>query len=339
MGETNNMANLSDLLPQDTGLGGFGATAYDANTVFSQKINNAVDIQNPFASNLAQSGVSPVNLKDPFASNPSFISQKIGNALDLQNTFGGLGNTQFVNSLSSAMDSSGTSNYKVRLVSVLGLATAFQPGDINSVTFEVTPGFTENGNVDYSAVQPVHMPGSVQVYRYTQARTFSITAKLISRNSADALRNMKYLQTLRSWRYPFFGNSGTNIRQQSQADSTTAVNRIRNGVSSGSGGTELLGAPPELLYLYAYSTQSNDSRDSSTGNNVNINRVPVVLTSLGITYPEDCDYISIDVDVNNNTEPFPVKIDVTVSLTESHSPNEFEKFDLVAYKTGNLVGF
>ena len=333
------MANLSDLLPTDIGLGGYGATSSNANTSFNQQINNSIDLQNPFASNLAQSGISSVNLNDPFASNPSILSQQIGNFLPGQNSFGSLGNTQFVDSLSSAVDSAGTANYKVRLVSVLGLATAFQPGDINSVTFEATPSFTENGGVDYTAVQPVHMPGSVQVYKYTQARTFTIGAKLISRNSADALRNMKYLQTLRSWRFPFFGNSGTNIRKPSLNDSNLAMDRIRSNVSKGSNGTELLGAPPELLYLYASSTQANDTRDLTNGNNVNINRVPVVLTSLTITYPDDCDYIPVDVDVTNNTEPFPVKIDVNISLTESHSPNDFEKFDLVAYKTGNLVGF
>jgi hypothetical protein len=330
------MATLSNLSPQDLGLGGFGPTAANVNTKAARSVNNAIDLQNPFSSKLSQAVGGTIDLNNPFAAGPNNLAQQIGNILPNQHSFSSV---DYLNSLSSAVDTSGSANYKVRLVSVLGLATAFNPGDITSVMFEVTPAFSENGSVDYAAVQPVHMPGSIQTYKYTQARTFTIGAKLISRNSADALRNMKYLQTLRSWRYPFFGNSGTNIRQSTPTGSSAAANRIRNGVSSGANGAELLGAPPELLYLYAYSTTANDARSNSAGNNVNINRVPVVLTSLGITYPDDCDYIPVDITTTNTTEPFPIKIDVSISLTEAHSPREFEKFDLMAYKTGNLVNF
>ena len=296
------MSTLSDLLPQDTGYGSLGSIASDANAAASQFVNEAVS---------------------------TLTSYGLGEESGID----------FFNTLSNISESSDVALYKVRLVSVVGLSTAFNPGDINSVIFETTPSFTESGSVEYSSVQPVHMPGSVQTYKYTHARTFSITARLISRNSNDALRNMKYLQTLRSWRYPFFGQSGTNIKQSPTNKSNNAINRIRNSISSGANGTELLGAPPEVLFLYAYSTAANDARDLTNGNNVNINRVPVVLTSLNITYPDDVEYIPVDTKINNKTEPFPIRMEVSITLTESHSPVEFERFDLMAYKTGNLKNF
>lgn len=94
---------------------------------------------------------------------------------------------------------------------------------------------------------------------------------------------------------------------------------------------ELLGAPPEVLYLYAYSN-NRSSRDKGW---VNINKIPVVLTSLQITYPEDVDYIPSSL----NQEPFPVRIDVSVSLTETHSPLEYENFSLKDFKLGKLNHF
>lgn len=219
-------------------------------------------------------------------------------------------------------------NYKVRLVSVLGLKTAFSSNDLYSVIFDNTPDFSESGSVTYTPTSPVHMPGSIQSYKSTDSRTFSISSDLISRNTADVSKNMRYLQILRSWRYPFFGKSGsTSSGQQS------AFNRIQS-----SGNVNLLGAPPEILYLYAYSTSNNDSRQLN-GQLVNINRLPVVLTSLSITYPKDVDYLPSTPTPTGVTEPFPVKLSIQISLTEAHSPVEYERFDLMAYKSGTLKNF
>ena len=105
-------------------------------------------------------------------------------------------------------------------------------------------------------------------------------------------------------------------------------------------GVQLRGAPPDVLYLYAYSTSANNMR--GMGPRVNINRVPVVVTGLEITWPNDVDYIPIydpEEGPSAYTEPFPRKMDISVSLTETHSPAEFEQFDLAAFKNGDLVGF
>lgn len=94
---------------------------------------------------------------------------------------------------------------------------------------------------------------------------------------------------------------------------------------------ELLGAPPEVLYLYAYAGDASIRSQSW----VNIHRVPVVITNLSITYPDDVDYIPTSL----GPEPFPVRIEVSITLAETHSPMEYENFSLMDFKMGKLEYF
>lgn len=243
--------------------------------------------------------------------------------------------------------------YKVRLISVLN--------EYERVNFDVTPSFQESRSVEYTPVVPLHIPGAIQVYKHTNSRNFSITARFISRNIDDALKNMFKLQTLRGWTMPYFGQYSSTLtaeQRKNRNDMTSRTNPAKTSAQTAGGsqdrkkarivsqedtGVELLGAPPMILYLYAYSTSANDNRPSGY---VNINRVPVVITSLDFTYPEDVDYIpNIDPTSNLNvldpslTEAFPVRMDVSVSLVETHSPIEYERFSLSEYKQGKLPNF
>lgn len=222
------------------------------------------------------------------------------------------------------------------------MRTGLSPADIAAaqVIFEVTPTLQENGTVEYSAITPVHLPGGIQVYRRTNSRTFSISAKLVSRNAEDAAKNMRYLQNLRSWRYPFFGATDTKLAALAPQSSgekpvesadKAAISRVKDDTA------QLRGAPPEVLYLYGYT--AGDNSTNAQFKFENLNRVPVVLASLDITYPDDVDYIPVMSSDKKNIVPFPIKMDVTISLLETHSPREYEQFDLVAYKQGKLVGF
>lgn len=237
------------------------------------------------------------------------------------------------------------SNYKVRLIPI----SSMKFGDTTTiadtqVVFEVTPAFSETRGVTYSAVDPVHMPGSIQMYRSTGARTFEVGAQLISRNAADALRNIRYLQTLRGWTMPYFGQTDTltqqnrMVRDQNSAfgpedANMTSLERIQ------SEGVQLRGAPPDVLYLYAYSTDTSTATGGRSAPTSNVNRVPVVMTNLVITYPDDVDYIPVDMTGTGKFEPFPVKMAVGVTLAETHSPREYERFDLAAFKAGTLANF
>jgi len=224
--------------------------------------------------------------------------------------------------------------FKVRLVPVSALRAGADVDSIRSkeVAFRVTPALTESRSVEYSTSSPVHMPGSIQVFKRSASRSFEITAPLISRNGRDALRNMRYLQLLRSWTLPYFGQTDT-----------TGTSGTQQRVSED---TQLRGAPPDVLYLYAYADQAAALYQGGF-NPINLSRIPVVLTSLSITYPEDVDYIPTSALIDGSTNqidtatavPFPIKLSVSISLLETHSPSEYERFDLNKYKTGTLQGF
>lgn len=95
---------------------------------------------------------------------------------------------------------------------------------------------------------------------------------------------------------------------------------------------DLLGAPPDVLLLSAYTTsQVNQVADQST---FNLRKIPVVVTSLDFSYPDDVDYIP-----TQTGEPFPIKMDVSISLIETHAPVEFESFSLQQYRAGRLSNF
>ncbi len=240
------------------------------------------------------------------------------------------------------------SDYKVKLVRASSITTsggyttwnqldnttAVVPGEViatgykngrtqEAVVFEVTPEFSEGRTVDYKNLDPVHAPGAIYMYATTRARTFSISGKFISRSVNEATKNLTYMQYLRSWAMPVFGTVSANAPV----------------------GENILGAPPAILLLSAYSSGPLSTTDTQTtvpgpngtllpalGNN--IYQVPVIMTNLDIPYPSDVDYIP-----TVNKIPVPTVVTVTINLTEAHSPNAYGAFDLQAYKTGNLDNF
>lgn len=223
----------------------------------------------------------------------------------------------------------GKFGYKVRLFAVRNFP-------IQYVIFEASPVLSESRTVDYAPVTPVHMPGSIQVYKRTNSRAFSLTAQLISRNVEQAGQNMKYLQLLRGWTMPYFGiRSGTDGFTRSDMTSNGWDAASNNGTIDDR--TSMLGAPPDVLYLYAYTNNRNSSEDRMTmvDGQINLKKLPVVITSLGIDYPDDVDYIP----ASPSGEPFPVKMSVRIELAETHSPKGYEQFSLSMFKKGQLVQF
>jgi len=226
------------------------------------------------------------------------------------------------------------------------------------VVFDVTPEIQESRSVDYKATNLIHTPGAIMTYGFTNSREFSIgNARLVSRTPDEALNNMKKLQILRSWAMPYFG---------SQSSTSTSFT-LSNGTSE-----EKLGAPPEILFLYAYAKELDQNRGNTYSHTrlTNIQHVPVVLTQLTIQYPSDVDYIPTsdtsfaidpilpnDTTLPNNTafntknagismdfsggnsEPFPTIMSVNMTLVETHSPIEYSKFSLKSYKAGILTDF
>lgn len=91
-----------------------------------------------------------------------------------------------------------------------------------------------------------------------------------------------------------------------------------------------IGSPPAVLYFYGY------SEDGATSTNTvqNIRRVPVVIASVGFSYPNDVDYIP-----TLDGVPFPTVMNVTLELKETKAPYEIEQFSLADFKAGKLIGW
>ena len=173
------------------------------------------------------------------------------------------------------------------------------------VIFDVMPVVSVNSQASYESMTPVHAPGSFQVYEKSPSLTFSVSeVKLVSRTPQEAWRNLKYLNILKSWRMPFFGQNAY---------------------------PQYMGAPPEVLLFSAYSIGGNSRRG-------NINNVPVVMTQLDYTYPNDCVYIPT---ANNGDDisntPFPTIMTLNIALSETFSASDIEKFNLKDYHEGTMI--
>lgn len=211
------------------------------------------------------------------------------------------------------------------------------------VIFDVTPDISETRTIEYKALNPIHMPGQIHVYGATNSRTFQLSnVRLVSRNVKEATKNMRILWALRGWTMPYFGKSGTLSPQNKKAR-----NDLRSGRLNLRGedavaqrrilGQELLGKPPSVLFLSAYSNLTTNVGDNSTlrrNSPVHIHQVPVVITSLGIPYPSDVDYIP-----TLEGQPMPRVMSIDIQLTETQAPKQLEEFDLKKYREGLLDGF
>ena len=224
-------------------------------------------------------------------------------------------------------------SYQVSLTSIPSL---FAPGGVEVVTFDVTPGVSVNGSVAFQQLSVTQMPGSYQVFERTESRTISITGKFISRNVAEAYVNSRRVQTLQAWRYPNFGG-----RFNAQEGLTELSPEQRNAIRQSQDFLgKTLGAPPPVLYLTAYGS-NNDTQP------INIQRLPCVLTSVNVTFPEDVDYIPVgffsdtlkEWFVDPVNKPIPIRMDVSLELTETHSPDQYSAFNLDDFKLGILQGF
>jgi hypothetical protein len=183
-----------------------------------------------------------------------------------------------------------------------------------SVIFDAMPQIGVHHTAKYSPIEPSHLIGSYYVYDNSPSATYSLSdVKLISRNPKEAGENLKRILTLKSWTKSYFGKTD-------------------NFGSANDDLSQWLGSPPEVLTFSAYST--GDSRG-------HIYNIPVVLTSLDISYPNDVDYIFTGNDTGDklNGTPFPSILTISLALNEQHSAQDYESFNLHKYRNGILDNF
>ena len=251
----------------------------------------------------------------------------------------------------TAVPTSDSTRFKTRLLSVYAAVESPQARRYHTVIFDVTPDISVSRSTEYTQLNPIHLPGTIFVYKNTGHRTFTLTAKFVSRTPQEAENNLRYRQLLQSWQLPFFGlgsryyrgnaaarNAEYKQEQQNRANlqGTDSASRV-GGNSGGQTGDPFLGAPPEVLYFYAYADATNPDVDkrSFAGSGVNLQRIPVVLSDFNFSLPVDVDYIP----TLKDKIPFPIVYTASITLLETHSPREFETFSLENYRRGRLEAF
>jgi hypothetical protein len=177
-----------------------------------------------------------------------------------------------------------------------------EPLNERVVEFDVTPEVTETRGIDYEALSISQMPGEFQKYKGTKSTQWQISATFTCRTRDEAHRNLRYLNTLRGWSMPYFGEK----------------QRIQFAASG------KLGAPPPVLQFSGWRGL--------------VGTVPVVITSLSWVWPKDVDWIPTnEVDKNGQLVPFPTVMQVNIVMVESFSAQQFNGFDLVAFRLGHMV--
>ena len=126
-----------------------------------------------------------------------------------------------------------------------------------NVIFYNMPEISEQRSIDYEPISIVQGPGEFQKYKGTKAVQWSVNGVLTSRTSAEAKRNLQYINRLRGWTMPFFG---ANTAKEYPGR---------------------LGGPPPVLELKGF------RRDV-------LGPIPVVLTNLNWQYPQDVDWIPVE---------------------------------------------
>lgn len=90
-----------------------------------------------------------------------------------------------------------TQAFKIRLTG---------PG--GQLVLEASSPVTEQRQAMYTGFDIVHLPTNIHSFKNTSSRKWTVTGKLVSRTKSEAQANSRYLDLVRNWLLPDFGNSG-----------------------------------------------------------------------------------------------------------------------------------
>jgi len=104
------------------------------------------------------------------------------------------------------------------LVDATTIPDPYDEESSGNVIFFVQPIITESGTTNYTEIgDRIRQAASLLVYQGSPSRTFSIDATFVSRTETEAIINLKYVNTLRSWRMPEKQGAGdTEIKSPSR---------------------------------------------------------------------------------------------------------------------------
>lgn len=219
----------------------------------------------------------------------SGVRAEVGDAAKPQNTF------HKVKLVSKYKDSSATKIVDDEY------GEQFVFGGAVEVVFDIMPEVSEQRSVEYEALAPPQLPGEFQKYKGTKSTQWTITGTFAASTREQAAKNYLYMNTLRGWTMPFFGD-----KQIARSEGK-------------------LGAPPPVL-------------DFSGWRGL-VGTVPVVITSLSWNWPKEVDWLPTGIldEVNGEEIPFPAVMQVTINVTESFSAEQFNAFDIVEFRNGRMI--
>lgn len=167
-----------------------------------------------------------------------------------------------------------------------------------AVFFDIMPEVTEVRAVEYEVIAPPQMPGEFQKYKGTKSVAWTIIGTLTAATRAEAQRNLTFINLLRAWTVPFFGQKQTGA---------------------------LLGAPPPVLQFSGWRGLVGAVPVVLTGLNWNwpkdVDWLPTETS-----------------DERQQLIPFPAVMNVNITVVESFSADQFNGFNLEEYRAGRMVG-
>jgi len=226
-----------------------------------------------------------------------------------------------------------------------------------SVIFNVTPEMNEQRSVSYAEISDLRLPASILIYMGSPSRHFSISAKLLSRTTAEADVSFQYMNLLKGWcvtaTEPYIGTSKAGLNgintdftsitkiqnQQSAVAQAAAVDQntlpttppnsvvpkpdiTSQKIVNTDSGTNLFYQTPQVLFLTGYGQQYRN--------------IPVVIRDLNISFPSEVDYIK-----TSKGAWVPILQDVGIGLQEARNVygrtgTSIDSFDLTKFKAGQL---
>ena len=144
------------------------------------------------------------------------------------------------------------------------------------VIFQASAPITESRTANYVGHDIVHLPTDIFAYKNTTNRTFAITAKIVSRNALEAQANSRYIDLIRSWVLPDFGNSGaTPPIVMLSAFYNTNITNVPCVLH-----TYSLNFPEDVDWVYTGASLNKSFGKNSpyVGNNVGSSAMPVIMS-------------------------------------------------------------
>ena len=194
-------------------------------------------------------------------------------------------------------------------------------GETYGMMFPTTPTISETMEVNYDSYDMTHGLMPIQAYKSGAAKVLTVTGTFFAQTDVEARYCLACIHFLRSFSKMNFGENDPNA-----------------------------GTPPPILIFNAYGDAA-------------FHNLPVIISQASLDWPNDVDYIntssnvaasssSLQYQTNSSAQSsmsarstdtmiadgwVPSKFTISVTLTVQNTPSRLRKFNLQAFRNGNLL--